>query len=101
MLKLDRIIEMALYVDDLERGRKFYGQVLQLDVILETETASAFNVGDQSVLLIFKRGASLVTQSFPGGPGMPHGEIPRMTAAALSICALRSRPISLASGKSD
>jgi hypothetical protein len=33
------------------------------------------HVGDQSVLLIFKRGASLVTQTLPGGPGMPEGEM--------------------------
>jgi catechol 2,3-dioxygenase-like lactoylglutathione lyase family enzyme len=76
MLKLDRIVETALYVDDLDRARDFYSRVLQLSVMLESETLSAFNVGEQSVLLIFKRGGSLRPQTFSGGPGMPEGEIP-------------------------
>jgi catechol 2,3-dioxygenase-like lactoylglutathione lyase family enzyme len=76
MPKLDGIIETALYVDDVDRACDFYRQVLQLSAMLESETLSAFNVGDRSVLLIFKRGGSLRTQIFSGGPGTTQGQIP-------------------------
>ncbi len=76
MPKISRIIETALYVDDLDRARQFYRDVLELRPISETDTLSAYDVGGQSVLLIFKRGASLRTQVFSGEAGSIRGEIP-------------------------
>lgn len=76
MLKLDRIIETALYVDHLDRAREFYCRILGLKPMLETNTLLALDVGGQSALLIFRRGASLRTQVLPGGPGLPEGRIP-------------------------
>ncbi|HEX6772887.1 MAG TPA: VOC family protein [Acidobacteriaceae bacterium] len=76
MPKLARIIETALYVDDMDRARHFYSTVMGLEPISEAETLVAFSVGGQNVLLIFLRGGSMKTQHFPGGEGVPRGEIP-------------------------
>ena len=73
--KLDRIIESALYVDDLDRSRKFYTDVLQLNAILDADPLCAFDIGGDNVLLLFRRGGSLETKVLPG-PGLPNGEIP-------------------------
>lgn len=72
MPRLNRIIETALYVDDLERARHFYETVLELKAMLKTKTLFAYDVGGASVLLLFQRGASLETQSSPGGSIPPH-----------------------------
>lgn len=76
MPQLGRILETALYVDDMDRARRFYSTVLGLEPIFETKTLIAFSVGGKSVLLIFKRGGSMKTQRFPGGDGAARGEIP-------------------------
>lgn len=87
MPQLTRIIETALYTDDLGRARHFYSTVLGLEPIFEAETLIAFSVGGKSVLLIFRRGGSMKTQYFPGGEGVPRGEIPPHDAAGqLHIC---------------
>jgi catechol 2,3-dioxygenase-like lactoylglutathione lyase family enzyme len=72
MAKLNRILETALYVDELPRARGFYETVLELTPLLDTDTLVAYEVGGQSVLLIFKRGGSLRTQTLPGGTIPPH-----------------------------
>ena len=76
MPRLTRIIETALYVDGMERARRFYGTILGLQPIFEAESLVAFSVGGQNVLLIFQRGGSMKTQHFRGEDGGPHGEIP-------------------------
>lgn len=73
MPKLDRIVESALYVEDLERARGFYEGVLGLSSLYETETMLAYDVGGASVLLLFRRGASLAAQTSPEGTIPPHG----------------------------
>lgn len=72
MPRLKRIIETAVYVDDLDRARQFYGEVLELDEMLETKSLIAYDVSKISVLLVFKRGASARTQVLPGGTIPPH-----------------------------
>lgn len=72
MPRLNRIIETALYVDDLERARDFYETKLGLAPLLKTATLFAYDVGGQSVLLLFQRGASLQTQASAGGSIPPH-----------------------------
>ncbi len=76
MLKLNRIIETALYVEDLDRARHFYSHVLELEPMLEKDTLLAYDVGGQNVLLIFERGASLEPQIFPEAPNSARGKIP-------------------------
>ncbi|KPW42830.1 Glyoxalase/bleomycin resistance protein/dioxygenase [Pseudomonas syringae pv. apii] len=72
MPRLNRIIETALYVDDLAKAKSFYLTTLELDVMFESPTLAAFNVGDSNTLLLFKRGASLQTQYLSGGEIPPH-----------------------------
>lgn len=72
MPRLNRIIETALYVDDLERARRFYETELGLEPMLKTKTLYAYDVGGASVLLLFLRGQSLHTQSSAKGNIPPH-----------------------------
>ncbi|KRE16575.1 glyoxalase [Bosea sp. Root381] len=72
MPRLHRIVETALYVDDLERARTFYEDQLGLEPLIKTGTLFAFDVGAASVLLLFQRGASLATQNSAGGSIPPH-----------------------------
>ncbi|POD74170.1 glyoxalase [Pseudomonas syringae group genomosp. 3] len=72
MPRLNRIIETALYVDDLAKAKSFYLATLELDVMFESPTLVALNVGGSNTLLLFKRGASLQTQYLSGGEIPPH-----------------------------
>ena len=72
MPRLNRIIETALYVDDLERAARFYEAKLGLEALLKSQTLFAYDVGGSSVLLLFKRGGSRHTQTLPGGTIPPH-----------------------------
>ncbi|KUL96381.1 glyoxalase [Bosea sp. WAO] len=72
MPRLNRIIETALYVDDLERAREFYEDKLGLAPLLKTATLFAYDIGGASVLLLFLRGQSLRTQMSAGGSIPPH-----------------------------
>src|ERR1043166_2973155 len=71
MPTLDRVLETALYVDDLERAAAFYTDILDLASLYADERLRAFAVGG-SVLLLFRRGASRETISLPGGTIPPH-----------------------------
>jgi catechol 2,3-dioxygenase-like lactoylglutathione lyase family enzyme len=70
--RLNRIVETALYVDDLDRARDFYEDKLGLAPLLKTKTLFAYDIGGTNVLLLFLRGASLQTQSATGGTIPPH-----------------------------
>ena len=72
MPRFNRIIETALYVDDLERARDFYEAKLGLAPLLKTTTLFAYDVGGESVLLLFQRGKSLQTQASANGSIPPH-----------------------------
>ena len=71
MPKLDRVLETALYVDDLDRAAAFYAELFQLAPLYADERLRAFAVGP-SVLLLFRRGASLATMTMPSGTIPPH-----------------------------
>lgn len=51
-MKADRVFETVIYASDLEEAKRFYGEVLGLDVIGASELMLAFRL-DRSVLLIF------------------------------------------------
>jgi catechol 2,3-dioxygenase-like lactoylglutathione lyase family enzyme len=86
MPKLDRVLETCLYVDDLDRAARFYEGVLQLPRIGGDESRlHAYDVGGQSVLLLFRRGETLETVRLPGGTIPPHdGHGPAHVAFAVS-----------------
>jgi len=69
---LGRVLETSLYADDLERAARFYEDVLELKVLTADSRFRAYDVGGQSVLLIFRRGATLETVRMPGGTIPPH-----------------------------
>ena len=78
-MKLDRVIETSLYVDDLDRAAKFYEQVLGLTALTSDKRFRAYDVGGQSVLLLFR----------PGGTIPPHdGHGPLHIAFAVAADAL-------------
>lgn len=70
--KLGRVLETALYVDDLERAARFYERVLELTALSKDSRFCAYDVGGTSVLLLFRRGATLETVHLPGGTIPPH-----------------------------
>lgn len=72
MPRLNRIVESALYVDDLARAGGFYRDVLGLAPMLQTPVLTAFDIGGANVLLLFKRGACLKTQVQARGSIPPH-----------------------------
>ena len=66
------MIETCLYVDDLDRAARFYEHVLSLTQLTSDARFRAYDVGGQSVLLLFRRGATLETVRMPGGTIPPH-----------------------------
>jgi catechol 2,3-dioxygenase-like lactoylglutathione lyase family enzyme len=70
---LSRVLESALYVDDLARSRAFYGDTLGLTVLLDTPRIVALDVGGASILLLFQRGATGEPLPTAGGVVPPHG----------------------------
>jgi len=71
--RITRVIETALYCDDLPCARKFYADVLGFAVMLESPRLVALNVGGESVLLLFQRGMSEDGEVTPGGTVPGHG----------------------------
>ena len=71
--QLDRLVETALYVDDLARSRRFYVDVLGCVPLLDSARLLALSVSGASVLLLFQRGATLEPFPTPGGVVPPHG----------------------------
>ena len=57
--RLERIVETALYVDDLATSRRFYVDILGCVPLLDSARLLALSVSDASVLLLFQRGATL------------------------------------------
>ena len=71
--RLDRIVETALYCDDLARSRAFYVDTLGGEPLLDSERLLAVSIGATSVLLLFQRGATLEALPTSGGVVPPHG----------------------------
>lgn len=58
-LHLKRVLETALYVDDLRWSREFYETVLLVKPLSANERVCAYDIGGHNILLLFKRGATL------------------------------------------
>jgi catechol 2,3-dioxygenase-like lactoylglutathione lyase family enzyme len=87
--RLDRVLETCLYVDDLARAAAFYEGVLELSALTSDTRFRAYDVGGKSVLLLFRRGATLETVHLPGGTIPPHdGHGPLHIAFAIGADAL-------------
>ena len=72
MTRLNRVLETALYVADLERASAFYSDVLGLPLIHIDHRMRTFDVGGNGVLLLFIEGGSLQPTETPGGSIPPH-----------------------------
>jgi len=72
MPALTGVLETSLYVDDLERASRFYEEVFALTRMFGDDRLRAYGVGDRSVLLLFRRGASNRVTQLPFGTLGPH-----------------------------
>ncbi len=70
--RVRRVLETALYVDDLERAVKFYTSVLGLRLMGREERMASIDAGESTVLLLFRRGASIDGIVTAGGTIPPH-----------------------------
>ncbi|MBW8877978.1 MAG: VOC family protein [Acidobacteria bacterium] len=59
MPAIERVLETALYCDDLDRAAAFYRDIMGLRILDAGPRLVAVDAGQASVLLLFKRGATL------------------------------------------
>ena len=80
MASVGRLLETALYVDDVERAAEFYQRVLGLGPTLTTTTENTgqkrlfapLHMPGGQVLLLFAKGSTTNTAVLPGGTIPPH-----------------------------
>lgn len=69
--QLDGLLEVALYVDDIERSVRFYQTLLGFTVIASDERLCALGIAGKEVLLVCQRTASA---NLPAGSHFAEGE---------------------------
>lgn len=69
---LTRVLETALYSDDLERAKRFYSGLMGLKVLDEGSRLVSLDAGQGTVLLLFHRGATTSGAETPSGWIPPH-----------------------------
>ena len=67
-----RVLETALYVDDMARAVAFYRDVLGLRIMGGHDRLTPVDAGEGTVLLLFRRGATAAGVHYPGGFIPPH-----------------------------
>ena len=72
MPRIRRVLETALYVDDMERAVAFYREVLGLRPMGGGPRLTPLDAGEGTVLLLFRRGATADGLDFAGGRIPPH-----------------------------
>jgi catechol 2,3-dioxygenase-like lactoylglutathione lyase family enzyme len=80
MTSVSRLLETALYVDDLDRSCEFYRRVVGLGPIVATITDNEtqnrvfrpLHIPGGQVLLLFAKGSTATTAVLPGGTIPPH-----------------------------
>jgi len=71
-MQVGRVVETALYVDDMERAVAFYRDVLGMRPLSVGARLTPMDAGAGTVLLLFHRGATTDGLKFPGGWIPPH-----------------------------
>jgi catechol 2,3-dioxygenase-like lactoylglutathione lyase family enzyme len=61
------VLETALYVDDVERSRRFYQALFGFEMLAEDQRFCALGVSGRQVLLLFRKGTSDQPMPTPGG----------------------------------
>lgn len=69
---ITRVLETALYADDLDAAVTFYRDVLGLRVLDASTRLVAMDAGGATVLLLFRRGDTIAGARTPGGWIPPH-----------------------------
>lgn len=80
MLSISRLLETALYVEDLDRSLQFYQQVLGFGPIetpvtgpeIKNRVLRPLQIPGGQVLLLFLKGSTTTTAVLPGGTIPPH-----------------------------
>jgi catechol 2,3-dioxygenase-like lactoylglutathione lyase family enzyme len=67
-----RVLETALYCEQLSVTTEFFRTLLGAEPMLATERITAFDAGAATVLLLFQRGQSLHPVAVHGGALTPH-----------------------------
>lgn len=67
MPALSDLKETSLYVEDLDRAKKFYEAILGFRALVKDERFCALDVASRHILLLFVQGASLNETRLPGG----------------------------------
>jgi len=91
MPPIAHLLETALYVEDMDRATAFYRDVLGLRVLDASARLVAMDAGASTLLLLFRRGATVDGAVTPGGWIPPHnGEGPAHVAFAVTAADLPS-----------
>ena len=77
-MKINGIVETALYVDDVHRSAEFYRTLFGFKSMLDNDEMCAFAVPGNAVLLLFRKGARLEPSVTPGGAIPTHDASGRM-----------------------
>lgn len=80
-ISVRRVLETALYCDDLETTARFYTELLGFKEHFADARLVALDAGGGTVLLLFKRGASAAPIPRPGGTIPPHDGSGRLHVA--------------------
>ncbi len=89
MPRTSRILETALYCDDLPATSAFYRDVLGATPLFEDGRLAALDAGGGTVLLLFRRGGSATGVPLPSGFIPPHdGAGPAHVALAIAAADL-------------
>ena len=71
-MKVNKVIETSLYVDDLDRSQQFYTELFDFDPLVGDARFRALSVNAQQVLLLFRKGATVEPVETPLGAIPPH-----------------------------
>jgi catechol 2,3-dioxygenase-like lactoylglutathione lyase family enzyme len=90
-VQVGRVVETALYVDDMERAVAFYRDALGMRPMGIGGRLTAMDAGAGTVLLLFRRGATNEGLAFLGGWIPPHdGSGPLHVAFAIGAAELET-----------
>ncbi len=70
--RIGRILETSLYVADLARSERFYGEIFGFESFLHDDRMAGLGVPGEGVLLLFRIGGSVHPSPTPGGVIPPH-----------------------------
>lgn len=65
--RIERVLETALHVADVERTTRFYQEVMGFEPMVRAEGFAALDAGGATVLLVFERGSAAEGSQTAGG----------------------------------